>query len=183
VKYSSDITKTQFEVTTLKLSNHLRFLRYLLEHKWLVFLEACKLGIPWRGLVHDLSKFSPQEWQPRVAAMGNRAKDYQDAEGFYVAENVPDELASSWLHHYHHNKHHWQWWVVLLDGKVYKVLPMTDEYRREMLADWLAVARMPGRQAMLPWYQENRDAMLLHPETQQWVEKQLGLRTDQKTER
>lgn len=63
----------------------------------------------------------------------------------------------------------------MLDGKVHKVLPMTDEYRREMLADWLAVSRMPGRQKMIPWYLANRESMLLHPETRQWIEDRLGL--------
>lgn len=151
---------------------------YLLQHKWLVFIEACKLGIPWRGLVHDLSKFSPREWRPRVAALGRRSQDFQDESGYYVSERVPDELAFGWLHHYHYNPHHWQWWVVMLDGKVHKVLPMSDEYRREMLADWLAVSRMPGRQKMIPWYMKNRNFMLLHPDTRRWVEDRLGL-TDQ----
>ena len=179
VQYNNDLVLP--EVVRLKLGNHWRFLRYLLEHKRLVFLEACKLGIPWRGLLHDLSKFLPREWGPRVAAMDNRSRDYQDERGFYLAVKVPDELAASWLHHYHHNRHHWQWWVVMLDSQVYKVLPMPDEYRREMLADWLAVARMPGRQAMLPWYRENADRMLLHPETRFWLESQLGLKTNPKT--
>lgn len=161
------------EVTILRLSDHLRYLRYVLEHKWLVFLEACKLGIPWRGLVHDLSKLSPHEWQPRVAALDTNLKDLQDDTGYYIADQMPEGLAFSWLHHYHHNPHHWQWWVVLLDGKVSKTLPMTEEYRREMLADWLAVARMPGRQALVPWYLANRDKMLLHPETRRWLDFQI----------
>lgn len=156
------------------LAQHVRFLLYVLQHKWLVFIEACKLGIPWRGLVHDLSKFSPQEWKPRVAALGQCAGNFQDELGYYVADRVPDELAASWLHHYHQNPHHWQWWVVMLDGKVSKVLPMTDQFRREMLADWLAVSRMPGRQAMIPWYEANRERILLHPDTRLWLEKQIA---------
>ena len=157
----------------MQLMQHWRFLRYLLEHKRLVFLEACKLGIPWRGLTHDLSKFSPAEWGPRTAALLNRSLDYQDESGWYLAANVPDELAASWNCHYRRNRHHWQCWVVMLDCRVYKVLPMPDEYRREMLADWRAVARMPGRQAVLPWYRENAGRMLLHPETRAWLEAQI----------
>lgn len=159
----------------MKLSNHLRFLQYVLIHKWLVFIEACKLGIPWRGLVHDLTKLLPREWTPRIAMLGKSSRVLQDDDGYYLADIVADELALSWLRHYHDNPHHWQWWVVMLDGKVKKVLPMTDVYRREMLADWRAVSRTPGRQAIVPWYLENRDKMLLHPQTRQWVERQLGL--------
>lgn len=155
--------------------SHIRYVGYVLYHKWLVFLEACRLGIPWRGLTHDLTKFYPAEWLPRVETLETSVREYQDETGFYVADKVNDGLAFAWLHHYHYNPHHWQWWVVMLDGDTKKVLPMTDAYRREMLADWRAVARMPGRQAMLPWYLENRDKMLLHPETRLWLEKQLGL--------
>jgi hypothetical protein len=28
---------------------------YLMKHKWFVLVECVKLGIAWRGLVHDLS--------------------------------------------------------------------------------------------------------------------------------
>lgn len=31
-------------------------------HKWVVFKLCCKVGQPWRGLVHDLSKYSPTEF-------------------------------------------------------------------------------------------------------------------------
>lgn len=32
------------------------------KHKWIVFKLSIKAGIPFRGLVHDLSKFSPTEF-------------------------------------------------------------------------------------------------------------------------
>lgn len=153
---------------------NINYLRYVIHHKWLVFIEACKLGIPWRGILHDLSKFTPAEWGPRAAALGKSSASYLDEAGWYRPENVDNALAAGWLHHYHHNRHHWQWWVVHLDARTVKVLPMTDPCRREMLADWRAVARMPGRQAMFPWYRENKDKMLLHPETRAWLEKALG---------
>ena len=35
-------------------------------HKWVVFKLCCKIGVPWRGLVHDLSKFSPTEFSESV---------------------------------------------------------------------------------------------------------------------
>ena len=34
----------------------------IIKHKHYVFIYACRCGIPWRGLVHDLSKFSPVEF-------------------------------------------------------------------------------------------------------------------------
>ena len=43
----------------IKLINIFKHLHTVNKHKWLVFKFACKVGIPWRGLVHDLSKYSP----------------------------------------------------------------------------------------------------------------------------
>lgn len=36
-----------------------KYLSYIIRHKWFVFIAACKLGIPWRGITHDLSKLMP----------------------------------------------------------------------------------------------------------------------------
>jgi len=41
-----------------------QYLKKLLRHKWFTFLECRKLGIPWRGLVHDWTKFLPDEFRP-----------------------------------------------------------------------------------------------------------------------
>ena len=32
------------------------------KHKWEVFKLCCRVGIPWRGFMHDWSKFSPEEF-------------------------------------------------------------------------------------------------------------------------
>jgi hypothetical protein len=42
---------------------HLRYLRYIVRHKWFVLLAGLKTGAPlWRLIVHDWSKFTPREW-------------------------------------------------------------------------------------------------------------------------
>ena len=42
-------------------TNTLKHFNLVTRHRWVVFKLCCKAGIPWRGLVHDLSKFSPTE--------------------------------------------------------------------------------------------------------------------------
>lgn len=152
---------------------HLQYVSAVLRHKWYVFQEACKLGIPWRGLLHDFTKLSPGEWRPRVRAM--RAGNLRGADGRIDLNRANDELALCWLRHYHRNSHHWQHWVVCLDNGTVRPLPMPDADRREMLADWLAVSRQPDRLDMIPWYQQNKEHLLLHPATRQWLEQKLGL--------
>lgn len=54
-------------------------------------------------------------------------------------------------------------------------LPMPDKYRREMLADWRGAGMAQGKPDTTAWYKENRDKIILHPETREWVEEELGL--------
>ena len=44
---------------------HLRYLGYVLRHKWFVLVAGLKVGAPlWRLLIHDWSKFTAAEWGP-----------------------------------------------------------------------------------------------------------------------
>ena len=47
-------------------TNTLKHFNLVTRHRWVVFKLCCKAGIPWRGLVHDLSKFSPTEFWESV---------------------------------------------------------------------------------------------------------------------
>ena len=42
--------------------NAFKHTKRILRHKYFVFKYCCKLGIPWQGITHDLSKFSPTEF-------------------------------------------------------------------------------------------------------------------------
>jgi len=139
---------------------HLRCLSYLLRHRWFVFVECLKMGIVWRGLTHDLSKFLPSEWFPYVEFfMGPR--------GVEAGGEVPPEVSQAfnvaWLKHQHRNPHHWQHWRLREDDGETKLLPMPLEYIQEMLADWRGAARAQGRPSIAPWFAANRDKIELHP--------------------
>lgn len=43
-------------------SNVFKHFRTIIIHKFYVFIFACKAGILYRGLVHDMSKFSSTEF-------------------------------------------------------------------------------------------------------------------------
>ena len=36
--------------------------KLITKHRWIVFKLCLKAGLPWRGLVHDLSKYCPEEF-------------------------------------------------------------------------------------------------------------------------
>lgn len=141
---------------------HLLYLRYVMRHKWFVFRECCRLGIPLAGIIHDWSKFTPSEWIPYVHYFYGSSDDQEDR-AFDMA----------WLLHQKRNPHHWQWWVLPEDSGAVKALPMPDRYRREMLADWRGAGLAQGTPDTLKWYAANRDKMTLHPETRDWIEQEL----------
>ncbi len=73
------------------------------KHRWLVFKLSLKAGIPIRGLLHDLSKFSPTEFFESVKYYnGNKSPLHvcREQKGY----------ALSWLHHKGRNKHHFEYW-------------------------------------------------------------------------
>ena len=44
------------------LKNAIKHIKLVLTHKWYVFIYCTKIGLPWRGSMHDMSKFSPTEF-------------------------------------------------------------------------------------------------------------------------
>lgn len=83
---------------------HWQYLKYVLRHKWFVFLAGIELRVPLLVLfLHDWDKFLPDEW-------------FAYARTFYAADGtkqyVPSvDFARAWMLHQHRNKHHWQWWL------------------------------------------------------------------------
>lgn len=151
---------------------HLHYLSYVLRHKWFVFVEACKLGIPWLGILHDLSKFRPDEWGPYAEFFyGKTARAHRDVTGYYKPTDTGDNAFDfAWLLHQKRNRHHWQWWILPEDNGGIKVLEMPVRYRKEMLADWRGAGRAQGTPDTKLWYQASQGKMQLAPETRQWTE-------------
>lgn len=113
---------------------HLRYLSYVLRHKWFVFRAGLKTRAPlWRLLIHDWSKFSRAEWGPYVAYF------YGDPER--ARFDVPAAFDRAWLHHQHRNPHHWQHYLLQEDDGDLKVLPIPAALVREMVADWMGAGR------------------------------------------
>ena len=131
---------------------HLKYLSYIIRHKWFVFIECCKLGIPWQGVVHDLSKFRPSEWFPYANYFGGDIKKGRDETGYYKPTDTGDKAFDfAWLLHQKRNNHHWQWWVLPEDNGGLKVLPMPEKCRKEMLADWRGAGKAQGTPDCRKW--------------------------------
>lgn len=157
---------------------HCKYWWYVVRHRWFVFLECCKLGIPWRGLVHDLSKFLPSEWFAYVDFFHGkgRKKAIRDSTGYYKPTDTGHAgFDFAWLLHQKRNQHHWQWFVLPEDEGGLKVLEMSKGARKEMLADWYGAGRAQGTPDTRAWYRRHWYKLQLHPDTRAWVDRQLGM--------
>lgn len=100
------------------------------KHKWIVFKLCCRAGIPWRGFVHDLSKFSPTEFI-------ESAKFYQGGKRSPIpAAREKNGYSKAWLHHKGRNKHHVEYWVDERAPEKYPIIPY--KYTIEMICDSLS---------------------------------------------
>lgn len=103
--------------------------KLITKHKWIVFKLCSKVGLTWRGLVHDLSKYSPTE--------------FLESSKYYVGYKSPIQVARedrvyslAWLHHKGRNKHHEEYWYDFNAPVKAPVIPY--KYTVEMLCDNLA---------------------------------------------
>ena len=98
-------------------------------HKWYVFIACQQAGIFWRGIIHDLSKFSPTEFIPSV-------KYYTGKKSPIDVEKSIKGYSLAWLHHRGRNPHHWEYWIDNLSsgGEALKI-PL--KYVIEMICDWI----------------------------------------------
>lgn len=147
---------------------HLKYLSYVLRHKWFVFLACLDLRVPLhQAIIHDWQKFMPIEWGAYVHTFyaPDGTKQYQPTPAFDRA----------WLHHIHYGPHHHQYWVLRQDDGQVKALQMLDRFAREMVADWRGAGRALGKPDTVAWYLANCEKMVLHPETRRRVESLLRL--------
>lgn len=103
----------------------------VLRHKNKVLKHCAKCGILWRGLVHDLSKFSPTE----LFESAKYFTGYRSPIGV-CREHIG--MSHAWLHHKGRNKHHIEYW---LDGDCEVTPLMPYKYAVECVCDKLAATR------------------------------------------
>jgi hypothetical protein len=124
-------------------------------------------GSFWLALKHDLSKFTPTEWNAYV-------KTFYDEKGKKRYEEHSD-FKYAWNHHQKFNPHHWQYWLLKQDDGQLLALKMPEKYVYEMCCDWLAAGRViNGRWEYKEWWEKNRAKIILHPDTLKLVEYILG---------
>lgn len=137
-----------------------QFVLYTFAHKYYVLRAGWWTRAPlWRLLIHDWSKFTPTEFRGYVRQ-------------FYGDKGDARAWRRAWLHHQNSNPHHWEYWIVRGPNS-FTALVMPDWAVREMVADWMAMARMlNGQWPMIsdwPWLESNMAMLQEHIEPEAWV--------------
>ncbi len=152
--------------------------RVITRHRHLVMRHCFRAGIPFRGLLHDLSKYSPTEFIPSARYFqGNRSPNEKARELF--------GYSAAWMHHKGRNRHHYEYWVDY-NPREKKDMPveMPKKFVIEMFCDRMAASKVYSRENYtddfpLRYYEKGNTAALLHPKTAACIEELLHLLSEQ----
>ena len=102
----------------------------------MVMRHCFKAGIPLRGLLHDLSKFSPAEFIPGIKYFqGTRSPNEKERDLF--------GFSKAWMHHKGRNRHHFEYWTDVNPAtKMYEPVKMPVVFFKEMFCDRVAASKI-----------------------------------------
>jgi len=158
---------------TMKFTNLWGHFYTITIHKLRVMKNCFRVGLFKQGLLHDLSKYSREEfWLGVLYYQGNRSPN--------AAEREEKGFSRAWLHHKGRNKHHHEYWIDfttdLSQGLSGHRIPLN--YVIEMMMDRIAASKTyKGKDYTdgSPWeyYEYTSPYMVIHPETKALLEKLL----------
>lgn len=156
------------------MGKYLKYFKYVFRHIWYVRKACWASGLYWQGLIHDFSKFRPDEFIPYANFFYTPPK--RNKTGYYKPTDTGDKAFDfAWLLHQKRNKHHWQFWLLPEDEGGLKILEMPHKYALEMLCDWWGASMALGYKGKCKtWYEVNKGKMQLHPNTRKWVERNVS---------
>ena len=157
------------------ISNFFKHLHMVNKHKYLVFKLSIKAGIPLRGLLHDLSKYSPIEFFEGI-------KYYDGKISPLKVCKLKNGYSKAWLHHKGRNKHHPEYWIDLsIEEKEYRPIPMPLKYVGEAFCDHLAASKVYNKKEFKPqmvldyYYNKEQFFLPMHEDTKKAFETLLNL--------
>lgn len=151
----------------MKIKNITGHLKTVIIHKYFVGRYCFMCGLYWRGLTHDISKFSPTEFIESCRYFTGTYSPIDKCK----AENG---VSMAWLHHRGRNKHHWEMWVDNFE-KGTTPIKMPFKYALEMICDFLGAGRAYNgkdftMQSEWDWWLGKRKVAVLHQDTRDLVD-------------
>ena len=142
------------------------------KHRNKVISHCFKSGIFWRGILHDLSKYSYTEFIKGV-------KYYQGTRSPNEMEREVIGYSEAWMHHKGRNRHHFEYWVDYNPvTKKNEPVKMPVVFVKEMFCDRVAASKIyQGKNYVesqpLEYFLRGKDRRVIHPETSDLLESWL----------
>lgn len=155
------------------IGNAWKHFKLITKHKLYVFYYCCIAGIPLRGLIHDVSKYSPTEFF-------ESAKYFQGDSSPINACKKANGYSKAWLHHKGRNSHHYEYWQDNFD-RGGEALQMPYEDALEMICDFLAAGKAYGGKTFTYageyewWKKKISNPIAMHPQTKYYVDMMLRI--------
>lgn len=136
-------------------------------------------GIPIRGILHDLSKFSPWEFFEGV-------KYFQGDSSPIDACKKANGYSKAWMHHKGCNRHHYEYWQDNFDhGGIPLKMPFKDAL--ELVCDYLGAGQAYQKEKFTYageyewWKKKASKPIAMHPQTKLFVELMLRQMADEES--
>ena len=149
----------------------LKHLHTVNKHRFFVFLNCCRCGIPWRGFVHDLSKYSPKEF---IIS----ARNYSGKRSPIANERIEENgYSKAFIHHTRKNRHHYEYWVDVTLGDIV-LSPMPYKFALECCCDIISASRVYNgknftRDLPLAFHNRVKDRSMMHSATKEFINEVL----------
>ncbi|NLL93574.1 MAG: catalase [Clostridiales bacterium] len=145
------------------------------QHKLMVMKHCFRCGLYKQGLLHDLSKYMPDEFIPGVRYFqGDRSPNN--------AQREAEGCSSAWLHHKGRNKHHFEYWI---DYPVNKAVGLTGmqmpvNYVIEMFCDRVAACKTYNKdkyknEDALNYFLRGQEHYVMHEDAKNLLYKLLNM--------
>lgn len=147
----------------------------VIKHKFAVFLHSTKLGMPFQGFMHDMSKFSICEFSKGIKYYTNGTKSPNEG------ERADKGYSKAWMHHKGRNKHHFEYWTDYSHIER-KIVPVKMEYKYllEMFCDRVAASKIyQGKNYTdshpYEYFLKGKVNRFIHPKTSLELENMLSM--------
>ena len=155
------------------MGNFYNHFKKVCKHKYLVGYYCFKAGIPWRGIKHDMSKFSPVEFLESV-------KYYQGNRSPIDRCKEVNGWSKAWQHHKGRNDHHYEYFIDNLDNGG-EAIEMPKDCVLELIADYLGAGRaymgksFSYKKEYEWWENKKQKPLLMHKNTKKFIDEVLFL--------
>lgn len=159
-------------------SHPIKHFKTITRHRHEVIKNCFRAGIPFQGLMHDMSKYSLTEF-----ILGAK---------YYIGTRSPNELereeygfSYAWMHHKGRNRHHFEYWTDY-DPITKEISPvkMPVKYVVEMFCDRVGASKIYKgieytNDAPYEYFMRAKNRRRIHPETSDLLEQLLTMLKDE----